>query len=311
LSCSLGSRLPEHDRLWARIMPAIIHQRMPQALLLVGPQHLNVTAFGHHLAMMLLCQETNAPCGTCSTCHLLKAGTHPDFQPICPETKNGTIKIDQIRALQDDVYISPKCGTRRVILIEPADKMNVASANALLKILEEPPSTVYFILVAEQLGTIPATILSRCQQMVFPDTRLTSSNYFALGEHYLPESARGELLSKQHIMLNALCDVIEQKLSPCRAVAAWVSYDLGDVIWLLYLILAQAIQMQLLKNWQSVSAGNEPLVRFARLQHPARLLNHLDVLNSTLKKLNYNIPINGTLVLENLLIGLSRKNHDR
>lgn len=311
MSCSLGSRLPEHAPLWARVTSAIAHQRMPQALLLVGPQHLNVTAFAHHLAMMLSCQETDAPCGSCSTCHLLQAGTHPDFQHVCPETKNGTIKIDQIRVLQDDVYISPKCGHRRVILIEPADKMNVASANALLKILEEPPPTVYFILVAEQLSTLPATILSRCQQMVFPDTRLTSSNYFALGEHYSLESARGELLSKQHIMLNTLCDVVERTLSPCTAAAAWVSYDLGDVIWLLYLILAQAIQMQLLQDWQRVSANNEPLVRFARLQHPVRLLNQLDILNSTLKKLNYNIPINGTLALENILVGFSGKNHDR
>ena len=310
MSCSLGSRLPEHAPLWARITSAIMNQRMPQALLLVGPPHLNVSAFAHHLAMILLCQETDAPCGTCSTCHLLQADTHPDFQYICPEAKNGTIKIDQIRVLQDDVYVSPKCGQRRIILIEPADRMNVASANALLKILEEPPPTVYFILVAEQLSTLPATILSRCQQMLFPDTTLTSSNYFALGDHYPLESTRGELFSKQHVMLSALCDISERRLSPCTAAAAWTSYDLNDVIWLLYLILAQAIQMRLLQSWKSDSVS-DPLVRFAQSQHPVRLIKQLDILNSTLKKLNYNIPINGTLALETILLGFSRNNHDR
>ena len=296
--------------MWARVMLAINNQRMPQALLLIGARHLSVGYFANHLAMLLLCQVPDAPCGTCATCHLLQAGTHPDLQIICPETKNGTIKIDQIRVLQDTVYLSPKCGHRRVILIDPADKMNVASANALLKILEEPPPTVYFILVAEQLGTLPATILSRCQHMVFPDTLLTSSNYLSLGEHYPLESARGELLSKQHLMLNALCDVVERTLSPCTVAAAWASYDLGDVIWLLYLILAQTIQMQLLQGWQGFSA-TDPLVRFARLLHPVRLLNQLDGLNSTLKKMNYNIPINGALALENILVDFFRNNYDR
>ena len=108
MSCRLGSRLPEHAPLWAKIQLAITNQRMPQALLLIGPRHLNVISFANHLAMVLLCQETTAPCGICATCHLLQAGTHPDFQHICSETKSGTIKIDQIRVLQDEVYLSPK-----------------------------------------------------------------------------------------------------------------------------------------------------------------------------------------------------------
>ena len=304
------SRLPEHAPLWVKIDQSVNSKRMPQALLLIGPRHLRVSSFATNLAAELLCQEKSSPCGVCAACLLLQAGTHPDFQLICSETKTSTIKIDQIRALQDEVYLSPKCGARRVIVIDPADKMNVASANALLKILEEPPPTVYFILVAEQLGTLPATILSRCQQMVFPDTLIDSSNYFTLADHYPPESVRGELLLKHHAVLSALCDVVEKKTSPCTVAATWASYDLVDLVWLLYLILAQAVQMQLLQR-SPVTTTTDPFVRFTQLLHPVDLLNQLDTLNAISKKLSHNVPINGILVLENILIGFLRNNHDR
>lgn len=299
-------RLPEHAPLWDKLQSARNLQRMPQALLLMGPRHVKVTDFSKRLAWELLCQSTDPLCGQCAACHLLQAGNHPDLVTIFPDPKGGLIKIDQIRALQEEVYLTPKCGERRIILIDPADKMNEASANALLKILEEPPPAVNFILVVEQFGTLPATIMSRCSQMVFPDNLLTSANYLAIGEHYSLESPRGRLLIKQHDLIQQLCELIQKKISPCTIAAIWIAKDdLADLIWFLYLITAQAIQMQL--QGQSQSSESPGVKSFSRLLHPVVLLNQMDAINATLKKLRHNISLNETLVLENILMGYQRE----
>lgn len=273
---------------------------MAQALLLIGPPHVGLYTFAHRLAALLLCHAETKPCGECDSCRLLRANTHPDYQIIRPETEGGVIKIDQIRALQEAVYHTPQCGQRLVILLEHADKMNVASANALLKMLEEPPSYVHFILGAEQLSSIPPTILSRCQRMVFPDFYHDSSNYLALGEHYPAESNRAKLYGKRQSMLLSLCEIIEGRVSPCSVAAQWTDFSLVDLVWLLYLILAQAMQIQLL-NLQHVSSGDEVMLRFARLHTPVALLRHFDKIHSISQKLSHNISINATLTLESLL----------
>jgi DNA polymerase III subunit delta' len=284
---------------------------MAQALLLIGPPHVGVYSFAHRLAAMLLCHAESKPCGECDSCHLLRAGTHPDCQSVRPEAEGGVIKIDQIRALQDEVYHTPQCGQRLVILIEHADKMNVASANALLKMLEEPPSYVHFILGAEQLSSMPATILSRCQRMVFPDLCHDSSNYIALGEHYPAESNRARLYAKRQSMIISLCEIIDGQTSPCTVAAQWTDFHLADLVWLLYLILAQAMQIQLL-NVQHIIPDNEAVYRFARLRTPVALLNHIDKIHLISKKLSHNISINATLALEHLLTDFVLKvHHDR
>ncbi len=292
--------LSEHAPLWERIQSALHHQRMAQALLLIGPPHVGLYVFAHRLVAVLLCHAEPKPCGECDSCHLLRAGTHPDYQIIRPETEGGVIKIEQIRNLQEGIYQTPQCGQRLIILIEHADKLNVASANALLKVLEEPPPYVHFILGAEQLSSIPATILSRTQRMVFPDLRHDSSNYVALGEHYPTESNRAKLYAKRQSMMSALCDIIEGQLSPCTVAAQWADFHLSDVLWLLYLILAQAMQMQLL-HAQNVTPDNEVIGRFASLLTPVALLHHFDTIYLISKKLSHNISINTTLALEHLL----------
>ena len=327
------STLSEHAPLWERTQLALHNQRMAQALLLIGPPHVGLYLFAHRLAAILLCHAETKPCGECHSCLLLRAGTHPDCQVTRPEAEGGVIKIDQIRNLQDGIYQTPQCGQRVVILIEHADKLNIASANALLKVLEEPPSYVHFILGAEQLSSIPATILSRTQRLVFPDLRHDSSNYVALGEHYPAESNRAKLYVKRQSMMMSLCDIIESQISPCTVAAQWADFHLADVLWLLYLILAQAIQMQLLNqekavesttsayctessrvfddfsrlNAQNATPDNQAIARFARLLTPVALLHHFDTINLISKKLSHNISINTTLALEHLLTGFIPK----
>lgn len=300
--------LSEHAFQWQFIRTAIVHQRMPQSLLLVGPRHVGVTSFANQLASILLCHAETKPCHQCSSCQLFKAGTHTDFKQIRPEALGGVIKIDQIRCLQEDIYQTPLCGENQLVLLEPVDRMNMAASNALLKVLEEPPTSVYFILVAEQLGTIPATILSRCQKLMFADSKFDSTDYFVLGEHYAADSPRGKLYAMRDSIMTSLCDVIEAKSSPCAVAAEWSKFELFDFVWFLHLVTAQAIQTRLV-NIKPKHADEDALARLIQVMDPIGLLMQLESLNNISRKLSHNVSMNTTLALEDLLIGYYRNRH--
>lgn len=163
--------------------------RLPHAILLVGPAGVGKTVFSEQLAALLLCESTTpelAACGQCDACRWLEGGNHPDFRRIAPDGEDeaedgasekavekarkrgaGIIKIDQIRELESFVGIGSHRNGRRVILITDAQAMPPAAANALLKMLEEPPSSLYFILVSSNPKSLLPTIRSRCRVLVF------------------------------------------------------------------------------------------------------------------------------------------------
>ena len=173
--------------LWRQLWDA--DSGLPHALLLAGPPGVGKSDFADALAQRLLCENRSGPsdggaCGACPSCHWLAGGNHPDFRRVIPEAdaedaseteavagkkKASTqIRIDQIRELEDFVYMGGHRNRGRVILVEPADAMNPAAANSLLKILEEPPATVYFILISSKWRRLIPTIRSRCRLLLFP-----------------------------------------------------------------------------------------------------------------------------------------------
>ncbi len=154
-------------------------------MLLVGPPGVGKAAFAEQLAALLLCESItpeSKACGRCEACRWLDTGNHPDFRRIAPEgddeaaegptekaKKRGSsmIKIDQIRELEGFVFIGSHREGNRVVIIEDADAMNAPAANSLLKILEEPPSSVYFLLIASRSKSLLPTIRSRCRAIPF------------------------------------------------------------------------------------------------------------------------------------------------
>ena len=289
-------RLAAHEPLWEKCKSFLLSKQLPSALLLVGPRHLAITTFANRLMATFLCKDKDAPCGVCRECRFLMQASHPDITSIIED--EGAIKIEQVRELQQNVYLAPQRGSRRFVVMAPVDKMNTFASNALLKVLEEPPAHTHFILIAEQLGTIPATIVSRCQKYSFPGAS-TKEGYSLLGAFYPDTSERSILFKQRFAVVDALCDVIETKKTPCTVAEEWSVFGLENLVWLLYLITAEAIHGQLF----GASAEVSPFLRLSNASNAVALFAQLELLNVIKKKIVKQLPMNQTLVLEDVLLG--------
>ncbi|MBI3545477.1 MAG: DNA polymerase III subunit delta' [Gammaproteobacteria bacterium] len=160
-----AARYPWHDALWANL--AHPFDRLPHALLLHGLPGLGKNAFALQLAQVLLCQtpQVNNACGKCHSCQLFAAATHPDLLIITPLEDAKNISVDQIRALNGFVFLRPHTAPRKIVVIQPAETMNINAANSLLKLLEEPPLDSILLLVTSRPARLPATIRSRCGRL--------------------------------------------------------------------------------------------------------------------------------------------------
>jgi DNA polymerase-3 subunit delta' len=167
--------LPWQDALWAQVLSAA--ERLPHALLLHGARGIGKRHFARTLAQALLCETPDAQrcaCGTCAGCLLVAADNHPDLRWLVPaadqparddaeETDDAVgassakaprasraILIDQVRDVGEFLALAAHRGGRRVVVLAPAEALNGPAANALLKLLEEPPPGAVFIGVADE-----------------------------------------------------------------------------------------------------------------------------------------------------------------
>ena len=152
---------------WERLSAARRHGRLGHALLLHGRAGFGKRRFATDFGRLMLCEATGNPevaCGACRACLLLEAGSHPDFARVAPLEEGKALVIDQVRELGDYFALRPHYGTAKIAILEAADSMNRPAANALLKLLEEPPLGALIMLVADRPSQLLPTIRSRCQQ---------------------------------------------------------------------------------------------------------------------------------------------------
>lgn len=158
---------PWQEALWQQLRR---RQQHAHAYLLHGPAGIGKRDLAVRLASSLLCAapQPAGACGQCKSCLLLRAGSHPGLFELHPEEADKPIKVDQVRELVDFVAQTAQLGGRKLVLLEPAEAMNLNAANALLKSLEEPSGDTVLLLVSDQPSRLLPTIRSRCQQLACP-----------------------------------------------------------------------------------------------------------------------------------------------
>jgi DNA polymerase-3 subunit delta' len=184
--------LPWQLKVWQELLAR--RQNLPHAMLFSGSEGIGKIDFVRKLAQSLACETPAADgtaCAECQSCRWFLAGSHPDYREIRPESMRSIerdesdaaadsdggsakrkpsqeIKIEDVRGLQDFIFLTSHQRGGKTIVFYPAETLNVNAANALLKNLEEPPAGTRFMLVTHRPGDLPATIHSRCQRVVLP-----------------------------------------------------------------------------------------------------------------------------------------------
>ena len=180
-----------------RILTAFLHKKtIPHALLFTGIDGVGKNRIATLFAMTANCADRTGssgsaasspaaaglhPCGVCRSCRKIEKGIHPDILRVQPDGR--MIRIHQIRSLIETLSLKPMEARRRFVIIEQAETMRPAAANALLKTLEEPPDRTILILMAGQAADLLPTIVSRCRHVRFHPVSVESIAERLVNEH--------------------------------------------------------------------------------------------------------------------------------
>ncbi|TWO81986.1 DNA polymerase III subunit delta' [Denitratisoma oestradiolicum] len=333
---TVNSIFPWNSSLWDSLLgnPA----SLPHALLLAGPGGVGKSRFAAAMAARLLCEQPRGSwaCGECDACRWQAGGNHPDFRKVTLEVddaegdeastkasskKSGVatqIKIHQIRALEDFVFVGSHRHGNRVVIVDPADAMNGAAANSLLKILEEPPPSVYFIMVSSKWRSLLPTLRSRCRKVLFgvPETGAAVAwlkqagikdpemELGLAGGAPLRALARSERGTKDSTA-EIIAPLSRQPLDPLTLAAHWESQlkvnpelNLENLVDTVQKWLHDLIRVRAALAPRYLARENENLSRLAATADPARLNRCHDSLLKVRATARH--PLNTLLFLEDL-----------
>ena len=155
--------VPGQEKVKEMFARALRERTLSHAYLLSGSEGLAKTAFARELAVALV--SACGGCGICPECDRARRGIHPDLHVV--EREGDLIRVEQIGPVIADLSLKPFAAGRRVWVIPEVEYLHPAAANKLLKSIEEPPASVFFLLVTDRLERVLPTIVSRCQMVEF------------------------------------------------------------------------------------------------------------------------------------------------
>lgn len=314
---------------WRQIQAA--RERLPHALLIGGPVGLGKFNFSQTLAAGLLCKSPlpeGVACGQCKSCHLFKAGNHPDFRLTRPKEDASLIVVDQVRELIGFLSLRPHTSDRKLVVLAPAETMNINAANSLLKILEEPPADSILILVSNNAQALSATVRSRCTQLTLspPSTEDGVKWLQSNGLDSLDRRAAQDLLAAaggaplrareleeqgfvqaRKMMLEDLRSLQARSADPVSCAVRWKTLGASFCLGWLSGLIADLVQLSYVHTDS------------ARLNNPSQHQTLREMSNNTNPSLLFELfeksveaenlsatPLDDTLLLEDILIGWSR-----
>ena len=282
-------RPPWLNASWQRLVASA--QNIPQSLMLIGPAGLGKFQLAFSLAKRLLCESDwgPEPCGQCPSCHGIDSAAHPDIHLVTSDKYAADLEepaatlasrylnssdrkstssragqqigVDQVRSLIERLGTHSGFGGERIAILAPANSMNANAANALLKILEEPPGLCRFILVCSNRSSLPATIFSRVSpfDISTPDyqqglgwlesqgvpaqdraTLLALANAAPLAAYRLYQQGWAEQLGEWQSQLSAL---LSKRIDPV-AMAANIGDGASDFLYWLERLLSDAVSLR-------------------------------------------------------------------
>lgn len=318
---------------WHQLLQYQNTQKIPHALLLTGSKGLAKFELSMLWAKTLLCetllnkkQLTNEAiaCGHCTECELFTANTHPDFMLIQPEEEGKAIKVAQIRELVEFVSLTKSRGIRRVIIISPAESMNLNAANSLLKTLEEPPENTLIILVSSKPHSLPATIRSRCQHFPVASADTATMQLWLAGKgEYSHEEVDLALSLTENTPLNAqfyldssILNICESLLNDWQMLASgaakpttiaekWLKQPENLPIRLVYTWLVDMIRYHSINHSHNMAQNKTPDKTGDEDIQPLFYHNG----NIALQKLAFSIPVKRLFVMYDKVIEILKSGH--
>lgn len=274
----------EHKTTIGNLLSLHTNNQLPHAILITSVSGVGLASVASSLCATLLCERDNdLPCGECSSCSRVSAGTHGDYRWVEIAEGKASIGVDQIREAGDFVTKTAGYGSQKILVISDAEKMTTGASNALLKTLEEPQGNSLLVLLSQRTWLLPATIRSRCQTWRLPALKAASSidhlrtagiaipseisvNDRAL-ERLVLSVADGKAESRS-VVMNMVEAMLSTDMSVADASGVLQGFELTDSI--------EAVVLALEERLSNQAAGSSSLIALLQLHRAiASLLQRL------------------------------------
>ena len=307
---------PWQEKAWTELKQTNAKQH--HAILFIGPLGSGLESFANTFATSLICRtltDAKKACGQCQDCQWILT-EHPNLKVVSNEAKDGAsknISIESVRNLKHFFELSSHViGGNKVILINNAESLTLNAANALLKILEEPPENSYLILTTDNISSLLPTIVSRC--VIFPAPRPSIEE----AESFLKVEGFESLSSQLSLFNNLPLDVIAQRgaselftliinefekgkdFELMAIEPKWLTGYFTETISLLQKWLYEIFLFKMTKKFHFFQSKKEYIKKLSEAADIVKLLNLLKNVNKI--KLISNKPINKDISFDNLMV---------
>jgi len=320
------------DKILALLERSLKEDNIAHAYLLVGPRHVGKRTLAINLAQALNCDDSEPPCGQCCSCRRILEGKHADVTSTGLDSK-AEIGIDDMRRLQRLANLPPYEGKCKVFIIDEAEYLSIEAANSLLKILEEPPPKVVWLLLSAEESRLLPTIISRCQRLELKPIP-TEKIQKILTHSYSVDLSKAKLLARLchgclGWALSALVDdnllhqrsqsidrlsslltaVLEQRFAYAQELATLFSQDRRPAVEVMEMWLSWWHDLMLIKGGCGEAITNVDYEVALKKQAKGLSLNQVKefVANLCLTEEEISRNVNARLALESLMLNLPRK----